>query len=169
MPLFVTSRAWSDSHADLFTRNILTYVGEVDSEEARAANEWASNAEQPTWPDLAEVMRWASQNAYPGAASAPAEVLQLCRDAAVSRLAERCGLYVRPVDANGDVDPSADPVPIPPEVKLAAVMLAARLAERQRTPGGLAGSAEISGLIRTSSIDPDIEALIANHRRLGLA
>jgi hypothetical protein len=170
VPLFVTSRAWSDAHADLFTRNIYTYVGDADSEEARAYNEWASNAQTVTWPDLAEVQRWDAQNAYPGSqAVTSVEALQLALDAAVSRLAERCGLYVRPVDANGDVDPDGDPVPIPPEVKLATILQAVRWARRRQTPDGLAGSAEITGLIRTSSIDPDIEALIANHRRIGLA
>lgn len=170
MTLQVTSRAWSDAHADLFTRNVYTWVGQADSEEARAYNEWASNAEQVTWPELAEVQRWDAQNAYPGSSAAtPVEVLQLCLDAAISRLAERCGLYVRPVDANGDVDPLGDAVPIPAEVKLATIVLAVRWARRRQTPDGLAGSAEITGLIRTSSIDPDVEALISNHRRLGLA
>jgi hypothetical protein len=167
-----TSRAWTDSHADGFTHNIITLGDGIggESAEARAYNEFAPNNVRPTWPTTDEVLRWAAQNSYPGSgATIPVEDYQLCLDAAVESHAGRCHLHVRPVDANGAVDPVGAPVVIPAGVKLATIMRAVRWARRKNTPDGIAGSSEITGLIRTSSMDPDIEAMLAPHLALGLA
>jgi hypothetical protein len=170
------TRAWTDSNRDLFERNILTTTDGATGDGA-AFREWAefdTHAQAQTWPTLDEVLRWANQNsAHVGGAGTvaapPSERYQLALDAAIQRIGDRCHILARPVDANGDVDPDGDPVPVPATVKLAAIMLATRIARRAQTPDGIAGSSEIGGLIRTSSMDPDIEALLAPHIHLGLA
>lgn len=125
------------------------------------------NNVRPTWPTLDEAMRWAKVNSYPGAASATnVENLQICLDATIERLSKRCHIQVRPVDSAGDVDPDGDPVEVPADVKLAAIMHAVRFANRALTPNGIAGTSEITGLIRTTSYDPDVEALLEPWREL---
>lgn len=125
------------------------------------------NNARPTWPTLDEAARWASVNGYPGAGAATnVENLQLCLDAAIERLSKRTNIQVRPVDSAGAVDPLGAPVQIPAGVKLATIMLAVRVADRARTPGGIAGASEIGGLIRTTSYDPDIEELLVDWREL---
>lgn len=172
MTAFWTSRAWTDSHSDFFERNIVAVQG-YDDPAAAEYNANTANAVPVTWPTLDEVIRWDVQNSYPAVAGAapPAalERLQSALDAAVTHHANRCGLHVRPVDASGAVDPAGDPVPIDPDVKLATIMRAVRWARRSGTPDGIAGASEIGGLIRTSSMDPDIEAMIASHLHIGLA
>lgn len=168
MPEYWTSRAWSDSHSDYFTRNILTF-GDLgpgwSSAEAEAYAAWSPNNIRPTWPTLDEATRWAeSINNYPGVGATPrlnVENLQLCLDAAIEYHAARCHIHVRPVDATGAVDPDGDPVEIPAAVKLATIKRAVRWARRAMTPDGIAGGGDITGLIRTSSLDPDIEAELA--------
>lgn len=173
MPTFWTSRAWSDSHSDLFIRNIYTGLDGDDS----AHREWAefeANNARPTWPTLDEVMRWANQNS---AANGPvgqvaglkAEDYQLALDAAIEDHAERCHLNVRPVDANGAVDPDGDPVLIPAKVKLATIIQATSWAGRAKTPNGIAGASEIGGILRVSAYDPTAEKLLAGHLHLGIA
>jgi hypothetical protein len=156
----------------LFTRNILTGLDGDDT----AHREWAefdTHAQAQTWPTVDEVLRWANQNTTASGAGTVAgpqpERYQLALDAAIQRVGDRCHLLARPVDAAGDVDPDGDPVPVPATVKLATIMLATRIARRAQTPDGIAGSSEIGGLIRTSSMDPDIEALLAPHIHLGIA
>lgn len=172
MPEFWTSRAWTDSHADYFTRNIWTFDTGASSAEAAAYAELGDpNSQRPTWPELGEVLRWQAINSYPptgGASTANVENLQLCLDASIERMAARCHLHVRPVDAAGAVDVGGDPVLIPAGVKLATIMQAVRWARRAMTPDGIAGADEVAGLIRTSSIDPDIEAMIAPYVAVGL-
>ena len=173
MTIDFTSRAWTDSNRDYFERNIVTAGGIVaDNPAAREYGEFAANNARPTWPTWDEVARWDSQNvaytAPAGGATPPPERIQLALDAAIERHAGRCHLNVRPIDPDGVVDPDGDPVEIPAAVKLATIMLAARLARRAQTPDGIAGTSEITGLIRTSSMDPDIEALLAPHLALGL-
>lgn len=165
-----TTRAWTDSNRDGFERNLI-YVGSPwSSAEAAAYAEWEPNNSRPGWPTIDEVTRWAqSINNYPGVTQPPTlnvENLQLALDAAIERVATRTHFQVRPVDANGDVDPGGTAVEIPATVKLATIMLAVRLARRAMTPDGLAGSADL--LIRTSSIDPDIESMLAPWLALGL-
>lgn len=177
MATFYTSRAWAQvtgAHADFFTRNIVATIGGLgDDETAREANEFDTHAQAQTWPTVDEVARWAQQNTTASGsgtiAGPPLERYQLALDAAIQRIGDRCHLLARPVDINGDVDPDGDPVPVPATVKLATIMLAVRIARRAQTPDGIAGSSEIGGLIRTSSMDPDIEALLAPHVHLGLA
>lgn len=125
------------------------------------------NNQRPTWPSIDEAARWATVNGYPGAGAATnVENLQLCLDAAIERHSKRTNIQVRPVDVNGDVDPLGTPVAIPAGVKLATIMLAVRVADRARTPNGIAGASEIGGLIRTTSYDPDIEALLTDWQEL---
>lgn len=122
---------------------------------------------RPTWPSIDEATRWASVNGYPGAGAATnVENLQLCLDAAIERMSKRTNIQVRPVDSAGAVDPLGDPIEIPAGVKLATIMLAVRVADRARTPNGIAGASEIGGLIRTTSFDPDIEALLTDWQEL---
>lgn len=164
-----SSRAWTDSNRDYFARNILTFHGLGDDPAAAEANVFDVADVDVPWPTLAQVERWDAQNDYPGQSPAAVERLEIALRAAIRRMAERCHLRVQPVDANGAVDPSLPPVLIPADVHLATIMLAVRVARRAGTPDGLAGSSEIGGLIRTSSSDPDIEALIAPHIHLGLS
>jgi hypothetical protein len=170
---FWTSRAWTDSHGDGFTRNVVAVQELGDDPAAAEYNALTANAVPVTWPTLDEVLRWDAQNSYPVAAgggpSPASERYQLALDAAVTHHANRCGLLVRPVDADGAIDPTGAAVPIPSDVKLATIMRACRWARRSKTPDGLAGSSEIGALIRTSSSDPDIEAMLAPHLKLGLA
>ena len=125
---------------------------------------FAPNNVRPTWPTLDEVTRWAeSISNYPGAGGQSRtnlEVLQLCLDAAVERIAARTHIQVRPVDANGAVDAGGTPVEIPAGVKLGTIMQATRWARRPMSPDGVLGSSEISGVIRAQAIDPDIEAML---------
>lgn len=127
------------------------------------------NNERPTWPTLDEVQRWAeSINNYPGAGGGRTnlEVLQLCLDVAVERISKRTNYQVRPVDSAGAVDPDGTPVEIPAGVKLATIMQATRWARRPMSPDGVLGSSEISGVIRTQAIDPDIEAMLTDNLEL---
>ncbi len=124
------------------------------------------NNDRPTWPTLDEVTRWVeSVNNYPGAGAAPrvnVENLQLALDAAIERISKRCNIQVRPVDSAGAVDPDGDPVEIPAGVKLATIMQAGRWARRAMTPDGVLGESEISGVIRTTALDPDVESMLAD-------
>lgn len=132
-----------------------------------AAFYFTPNGERSTWPTLDECVRWAqSVNNYPGSGGAVtvnAENLQLCLDAAIERISGRTEIQVRPVDANGAVDPGGTAVEIPATVKLATIMQAVRWARRAMTPDGVLGASEIAGLIRASSFDPDVEAMLARH------
>lgn len=173
MPEFWTRAAWTDSHSDYFTRNILT-IGDPGwtSAEAAAYASWEPNNERPTWPTLDECVRWAqSVNNYPGttgATSINVENMQLCLNAAVERIASRTHYQVRPADATGAVDPDGTPVEIPATVKMATIMQAVRWSRRAFTPDGVLGASEISGLVRTSSLDPDVESMLAPWLALGL-
>jgi hypothetical protein len=167
-----TSRAWSDSHADSFTHNLITLGDGIGGESAEARDYLAftPNNARPTWPTLDEVLRWGAQNSYPGTPSPlPVEIYQLCLDASVENLAGRCHLLVRPVDANDAVDPLGDPVEIPAAIKLGTTMQAVHWARRQNTPDGIAGTSEITGLLRVASLDPDVERLVFPHLVFGLA
>lgn len=161
------------AHSDFFARNILTLYGYGgDSAEARAYNEFVSNAAPVTWPTLDELQVWVQSTTYQGAAGGDTthvELLQLALDVAVSRIAQRTGNYVRPVDANGDVDPTGAPVEILPELKLAAIMQAFKWYERRSSPNGVLGATEFGGVIRAKSLDPDVEAMIGNELQFGLA
>lgn len=165
-----TSRAWTDSHIDFFTRNIYTVNddGGGDLAAARARNEFLSNAVGLPWPTEDEVMQWREHNGQGEEVTAP-QALVWATAAAVSRIAERCGLLVLPVDADGVVDPAGDPVKVPPEIFLAACMQAARWYERRITASGVLGSDSLGGTVRVGRFDADVEALIANHVEFGLA
>lgn len=160
--------AWTDSNRDYFERNLLftDWLGA----EANAAAEFVPNNLRPTWPTLDEVTRWAqSVNDYPGMSGTAVNVenLQLCLDAAIERIATRTHFQVHPLDVGGGVD-YGTLGEVPADVKLATIMTAARWADRARTITGIAGSSEITGLIRTSSFDPDVESLLAPWLSLGL-
>lgn len=174
MVVYYTSRAWDNQ--DYFERNIVTLggLGFTDDAEAKAYNEFVPNNARPTWPDITEVSRWAeSINSYPAlfgdAPSVNLDILATCLAAAIEKISDRTHIQVRPVDANGDVDELADPVKIPVVVKLATIMQAVRWARRPMTPDGIAGSSELGGIIRTSALDPDVEAMIGGELSLGLA
>lgn len=58
-----------------------------------------------------------------------------------------------------------------PDVTEAIMLLAHRLFKRQQSPEGVAGWGDL-GVVRITSVDPDVEGLIALHRdytRTGLA
>lgn len=173
MPDYFTRQWWSDSHADFFTRNILT-LGDPgwSSAEAEAYATFTPNNERPTWPTLDEVTRWAeSVNNYPGAGAAPRvkmENLQLGLSAAVELVSMKTHLQVRPVDSAGAVDPDGDPVEIPATVKLATIMQAVRWAGRAMSPHGVIGDSEVSGAIRAQAMDPDIERMLFAWSYVGL-
>ena len=169
MTRFWTSRAWSDgrrwsnAHGDLFIRNVFAVDGLGDDPAAAEANRFDVGDIDVPWPTLAQVERWEAQNDYPGQSTVAAERLEIALRASIRRVAERCHLRVLPED------PAGGPVLIPADVALATIMLTVRLARRASTPDGIAGSSEIAGLVRTSSMEPDIEALLAPHVHLGLA
>lgn len=174
MPQYFTRQWWSDSHADLFTHNVITVADLAGwtSAEAAAYAAWEPNNSRPTWPTFDEVTRWIEAiNTYPGMGAAPTvnpEVVQLCLDVAVERIAMRTHYQVRPVDATGAVDPGGDPVPIPAGVKLATIMQAARWSRRPMSPDGVLGASEVAGVIRAQAMDPDIESMLAPWLALGL-
>lgn len=56
---------------------------------------------------------------------------------------------------------------IPPEVRMASQLQAARLYRRKDSPEGVTGNAEW-GIIRLSRLDPDFGSLVADHMRLGV-
>lgn len=168
------TRAWfSDSHSDFFTRNILAFSPGLGSEdEARARAMFTPNVAAVTWPTLDEVKRWDQAGSSPvavGGAGPAVEILDLCRTVAIERIAERIGVHPRPVDVDGVYDPAGDPVEIRPSVKLAVIMQAVRWAGRAFTPSGVAGASELAGVIRVSAMDPDIESMIGNQVRWGIA
>lgn len=172
MPEFWTSRAWTDSHADYFTRNIWTFNPGASLAEAEAYASWEPNNQRPTWPTLDEVTRWAqSINSYPGTGAGTTvnvENLQLCLDAAIEEIASRTHIQVRPVDTTGAVDEDGTAVEVPARVKLATIMQAVRWGRRPMTPDGIAGASEVTGFIRTSALDPDIEKMLGGLIALGL-
>ena len=168
MPL----HAWStDSHLDSFARNIIAGHGGSAAEAGQAArtiNEFTSNAVQVHWPTFDELAVWAEANSYSGE-TVNARVLMTALRAAISRLSERCQLPVHTVDSDGNVNTSPPGPTVPPEVHLAVLLQAYRWARRQQTPEGVVGANEFTGAIRASRLDPDVEAMIANHVVYGLA
>jgi hypothetical protein len=112
-----------------------------------------STAPPVTWPTLAEVRAWITN----GGGSAADQLVQICLDAAVGRLAERC---LR-AGTTGEA--------ISPQLKLAAIMQADRWYARKDTPTGVLGSGELGGVVRVAPLDPDVEALIGNDVAYGLA
>lgn len=155
---------WSDSNADYFTRNIVTYMppywltsavstSTVDELLAHIAT---SNATKFTWPTAGEVGAIIEASGHPeitGADPARPLALEMATAAAVTRIGKLKGIPVRPVDADGAVDEAGDPVEIDADVWLATVLLAARLYDRRDdpdrtpTPGAM-------------GLDPDIEFLL---------
>lgn len=172
MAEFWTRSAWSDSHSDFFARNILAFSPGWESAEAAAIAGFIPNNVRPTWPTLDEVTRWAeSINSYPGAGAAPrvnVENLQLALDAAIEHVSMRIHEQVRPVDSAGAVDPDGDPVEIPATAKLATIMQSVRWARRAMSPDGVIGDSEISGTIRASALDGDIEKMLFAWSFVGL-
>lgn len=161
----------SYSHADFFTRNIGTVIG--GSTSSTAVIPASSNAAPYHWPTADDVAEWAQAAGHPlvsGSDSTKVRALQVATDAAVSHVAWLKGLCVRPVDAdgavipeldgNGDPNPEWAPVEIDPRVHQATLLLAARLYRRKDTPDGAYGAAELSGSLKTSKLDDDIEMLL---------
>ena len=58
---------------------------------------------------------------------------------------------------------------VPPEVAYAAMLQGARWLARRRAVEGVIGASELGGVIRYSSLDADIEHMIANYLVWGLA
>lgn len=75
-------------------------------------------------------------------------LLQLCLDAATASIESLCNL----------------PETYPVDVELAILMHAARLWDRRRSPDGIAGASEF-GVVRVSSFDSAVEALLEPYRR----
>jgi hypothetical protein len=71
--------------------------------------------------------------------------LQRCLDGVVSHLTPRLGSWV--------------PEPWPTHIEQATLIQAARLYKRRNSPEGVAGFGEM-GVVRVSTLDPDVEALI---------
>lgn len=157
----------TNAHADFFSRNILSFL--VPPTTASEGYEtFRANGETVNWPDHGEVARW-----MPGdPSSVEDQNLILAVAAANNKISERTGFNVRPLDANGDPLNPGDPgylaVEIPPEIKLAAMLQAARWYRRHMTPEGVLGANDFDGVVRVSRIDPDIADLIAGYRQLGL-
>lgn len=164
-----TSQAWTNSHEDYFTRNILTFpeCSDASISDLEARNLHRSNAVQKPWPTAADLVQWRQSAGY-GADTSNATALQVALDAAIDEIAEACGLYVRPVDADGNVDATADAVTIPPKVHLAVILHAAWLYELRQMPTGVVGSDGAGGAIRTG-FAPGVDRLLFNHRKVGLA
>ncbi len=164
-----TSQAWTGSHLDYFARNIITTAGDeaaITEAQARKLNEFRSNAVARTWPTVDELVAWLDAGNYGPTVNNP-EAAQWALDAAIDDIAEGCGLHVYPVDANGAVDQTADPVQIPPKVFVATLIEAAHL--YVSPPTGVIGSNEIGGAVRVSSYAPGVDRLLRNHLLPGLA
>jgi hypothetical protein len=68
----------------------------------------------------------------------------------------------------GVADPDT-PALIPPHVFYPTLLQAARWFKRRQAVEGVIGASELGGVIRTSSLDPDIESMLANDLLYGLA
>ncbi len=153
-------RNWTTAaHADFFERNIVTEHFAADSAAARAYNEFVSNAQTVTWPTIGELQTWVESPSYQGVVGGDGTdvaLLQLVLDVAVSKIAGATGNYVRPVDADGAVDPAGSPVQILPEIKLAAIIQASIWYDARVVP-------------ESPILAEVVEALIGNERQFGLA
>lgn len=152
------------SNRDWFERNIL--AGYVPS---APADPFRSNALAWTWPTPNDLADWMKQSGVAVDTTTKVPALELALASAISRIAERTCFHVRPVDANGDVDPAGDAVEIPPEIHLATLMTAHRWYRRPSSPDGVMGANELAGVIRINGYDPDVEALLSNYDSPGLA
>lgn len=167
-----TTRAWTDSHVDYFTRNIITHRDgstSVSGAAAREANLFRSNEKPKPWPLYEDVSDWAHSEGFTtGDGTSNTEALKNALSAARARISERTGLQVHPVGVDGEVDYN-EFLPIPAEVWQACVIYAHRIYRRRMSADGTLGASAFGGAIRVGRMDPDIEALIANHLRIGLA
>lgn len=163
---------WStDSHLDWFGRNIIASHGGTTAEAdnaARMANEFTSNAVQVHWPTFDELMVWAEANSFNGE-TVNARAMMIGLRAAISRIAERCQLPVHNINEDGSTNTNPPGPTVPPEIHLAVLIQAYRWTRRRNTPEGVVGANEFAGVVRASRLDPDVEALIANHVFYGLA
>lgn len=158
--------AVSWSNVDYFTRNIGTIIsGSVTSTATVAElleHMCATNGPAVwTWPTADQVREFARLDGHPevsGADTVDVYALEIATAAATARIARAKGLTVRPVDTDGAVDNSAEPVTIDPDIHLAALLLAARFYDRRDTPEGPDKSGRPWG--HFVEIDPDIAFLL---------
>lgn len=136
-------------------------------------SDYASNARLKPWPTYSDVTTWSAQNnGYGDTLDMPEEQTQFALDAAISRIATRCQLDVYKTETVDGVKSTVEPLEhaeVLPEVWLATVMQAARWAQRNQSTNGVLGSNDAMGAIRVYALDPDIEAMLGDHVRLGLA
>ncbi len=135
-------------------------------------NVWSSNATWVQWPTYDELLDYLELNSYASASGhdpGPPRPVIVALDAAISRIAERCRLRVLAVDTAGALKDPKELATVPPEVKQAALMHAARLYRRRTAIEGVVGASELGGTIRYEAFDRDVEALLANWIVYGLA
>lgn len=108
-----------------------------------------------TWPELAD-----AKAAIGETNTADEPDLEACLAAAIDFLSHRC--YI---EYTTDTPPAAI---VSDAVRRACVMLTARLFKRRSSVEGVAGFGDL-GAVRVSSVDPDIEQLIAPYRDWGIA
>lgn len=108
------------------------------------------------WPDLTDAI------AYIGEVRQEDEyVLDDTLDAAIERIAYRCGL----LDENGD--PESSPT-LKATQREAVLLQTSRWFRRRLTPEGVASFGEF-GAVRVTTLDADIEAMITQTRSWGIA
>jgi len=133
------------------------------------------------WPTFTDLQTWVNTSGEHSITISDEDVsaYQWCVDAAISAISARTQLDVYERETTASIDDmgceyyaTKDPLilnSVPSSVWLATVMQAARLVARRNTPDGMTGSPEFENVQRTSSIDPDIMALLGDHIVYGLA
>lgn len=105
-----------------------------------------------TKPTPAELAAWLDIPTTPPLSAEKTVQLQLCIDTAVDDIDERCWL----------------PSPWPTKVKTAVLMQAARYYKRKGSPEGVAGFNDF-GVVRVSTLDPDVEKLVGRYLKVEFA
>ncbi|MEM9652241.1 MAG: hypothetical protein AAGA65_09115 [Actinomycetota bacterium] len=179
---YITSASYgrrvANQHCDFFTRGILVTANNGTGSEAVAArNRRRSNVPHVPWPEYDEVADWATSEGVKvslgrdGTSSTPA--LESARLAAIDDISEDTGLPYFVVDENDefvlDDNDEKQIAEVPPRVNLATRMHAVRLYRRRLSPDGTLGASAFGGAVRVSKYDPDVQNLLANYLRKGVA
>jgi len=153
---------------------------------ADGAAEFQSNLCREHWPTYEDVTQWATSEGHSRATgedgTSNTDAMREALMAAIGSISEKTGLHYYEVDeagatiyydGAGDVVDEATGSPrvakIPQPVRLATIMYAARLYQRRQSINGTLGASAFGGVARVTGIDPDIKALLAPYRRVGIA
>ena len=103
-------------------------------------------------PTVTELASWMKITTPPALSAEKTAVFQLCIDAALDDLTERCNL---PAEWNA-------------KITLACTMLAARYVKRSDSPEGVSGFADL-GIVRVARLDSDVEHLVERYLKVEFA